>query len=336
MSGIGRGVVVTTWRGRGPSRRPNCSMSQVSCAWRHLPSSSAQAASNCGPRSESGSSAEKAWATAPDGHSRRRSDGCRAWRARRSRPGRPAPPGPAGRPREALRRCRCRRRAFAAAAAAAAAAARRARTSCRAGAAAASPAARARRVELVHAHPRRLGDRTHRLLRLDVAAPVKNRRLPAPLFFAKEPVRSRPSFFLSMDRLLRRLATSSRAGHAAAPARQDVRARPAAAAAAAAAADLRRRQRQRRSASRAPPGPGGAGRPGRDRRARERGSRRCAASNGRPAPSPTPSRPRTRIACAGRSSPPPGRRARQVAPCARRPGTCCSSACGSARGRARS
>jgi O-acetyl-ADP-ribose deacetylase (regulator of RNase III) len=47
-------------------------MSQVSWAWRHLPSSSAQAASNCGPRNESGSSAEKAWATAPFCHSRRR------------------------------------------------------------------------------------------------------------------------------------------------------------------------------------------------------------------------------------------------------------------------
>ena len=35
-SGIGRGVVVTSWRGRAPRRRPNCSMSQVSCAWRHL------------------------------------------------------------------------------------------------------------------------------------------------------------------------------------------------------------------------------------------------------------------------------------------------------------
>ena len=31
-SGIGRGVVVTTWRGRSPRRRQNCSMSQASAA----------------------------------------------------------------------------------------------------------------------------------------------------------------------------------------------------------------------------------------------------------------------------------------------------------------
>src|SRR5215203_2372439 len=37
-------------------------------------------------------------------------------------------------------------------------------------------------VELVHAHPRRLGDRTHRLLRLDVAAPVIGD------FFGREPL----------------------------------------------------------------------------------------------------------------------------------------------------
>ena len=54
------------------------------------------------------------------------------------------------------------------------------------------------------------------------------------------------------------------------------------------------------------------------------------------APSPTPSRPRTRIACAGRSSRPPGRTSSASGATRKRPGTCCSSACGSARGRARS
>ena len=46
-----------------PSRRPNCSMSQVSCGRCHLASSSNQAASNCGPRRLSGSSAENTCAT---------------------------------------------------------------------------------------------------------------------------------------------------------------------------------------------------------------------------------------------------------------------------------
>ena len=32
ISGMRRGVVVTAWRGRAPSRSPNCSMSQVSSA----------------------------------------------------------------------------------------------------------------------------------------------------------------------------------------------------------------------------------------------------------------------------------------------------------------
>jgi hypothetical protein len=45
-SGIGRGVVVTIWRGLSPSLRPNCSMSQVASACFHLASSSHQAAEN--------------------------------------------------------------------------------------------------------------------------------------------------------------------------------------------------------------------------------------------------------------------------------------------------
>ncbi len=54
-----------TCRGRSPRRSPNCSMSKVASAWRHLASSSHQAAANCGPRRLSGSSAENACATAP-------------------------------------------------------------------------------------------------------------------------------------------------------------------------------------------------------------------------------------------------------------------------------
>ena len=81
MSGIGRGVVVTSWRGRAPRRRPNCSMSKVASAWCHLASSSHQAASNCGPRNCSGSSAEKQRPTAPLGHSSRRREGVQAGRS---------------------------------------------------------------------------------------------------------------------------------------------------------------------------------------------------------------------------------------------------------------
>ncbi len=81
ISGIGRGVVVTTWRGASPKRKPNCSMSQVSCGRRHLPSSSAQAAVNCGPRKLSGSSAENRCATAPQGQVTCRFDGSNRGRA---------------------------------------------------------------------------------------------------------------------------------------------------------------------------------------------------------------------------------------------------------------
>ena len=57
---IGRGVVVMTCRGRSPRRSPNCNISKVASAWRHLASSSTHAAWNCGPRRLSGSSAENA------------------------------------------------------------------------------------------------------------------------------------------------------------------------------------------------------------------------------------------------------------------------------------
>ena len=36
ISAIGRGVVVTSWRGRAPSRRPNCSMSKVASGYAPL------------------------------------------------------------------------------------------------------------------------------------------------------------------------------------------------------------------------------------------------------------------------------------------------------------
>ena len=71
-SASGRGVVVTMTRGHSPRRSPNCSMSQTSCAWRHLAISSHHAASNCGPRRLSGSSAEKTCAMAPLRQTRRR------------------------------------------------------------------------------------------------------------------------------------------------------------------------------------------------------------------------------------------------------------------------
>ena len=80
-SAIGRGVVVMTCRGRSPRRSPNCSMSKVASAWRHLASSSHQAAANCGPRRLSGSSAENACATAPFGHSSRRREGIQTGRS---------------------------------------------------------------------------------------------------------------------------------------------------------------------------------------------------------------------------------------------------------------
>jgi hypothetical protein len=71
---VGFGVVVTTTRGSVPSRSPNISMSQAS-GYRHEAISSHHAASCCGPRNLSGSSAEYVVATAPFGHVRRRFDG---------------------------------------------------------------------------------------------------------------------------------------------------------------------------------------------------------------------------------------------------------------------
>src|SRR5712671_4310071 len=53
---IGFGVVVTTTRGSGPSRSPNISMSHAS-GYRQEAISSHHAASCCGPRRRSGSSA---------------------------------------------------------------------------------------------------------------------------------------------------------------------------------------------------------------------------------------------------------------------------------------
>src|SRR6185312_16083057 len=67
-----RGVVVMSCFGCSPSRKPNCSMSKQASAFFHLPSSSNQAASNCGPRRLSGSSDEYICATAPLLHTSRR------------------------------------------------------------------------------------------------------------------------------------------------------------------------------------------------------------------------------------------------------------------------
>ena len=78
---IGRGVVVITCRGCSPRRSANCSTSNAASACRHLASSSIQAASNCGPRRLSGSSAENACATAPLLHSTRRRDGIQVGRS---------------------------------------------------------------------------------------------------------------------------------------------------------------------------------------------------------------------------------------------------------------
>ena len=75
ISFVGRGVVVTTWRGASPSLKQNCSMAQVSSGFFHLPSSSHQAAENCGPRRKLGSSAEKSCATAPFAQLTMRFDG---------------------------------------------------------------------------------------------------------------------------------------------------------------------------------------------------------------------------------------------------------------------
>jgi hypothetical protein len=69
---VGRGVVVTSCRGRSPSRSPNCSMSQAASALLHFPSSSHQAAANCGPRNRSGSEAPSTIASTPFIQ-------CRAW-----------------------------------------------------------------------------------------------------------------------------------------------------------------------------------------------------------------------------------------------------------------
>ena len=83
-SGTGRGVVVISCRGRSPSRRPNCSMSQVSCPYFHFASSSHQAKWNCGPRKLSGSSEEKICAIAPFGQTSRRRDASKLGRNRRA------------------------------------------------------------------------------------------------------------------------------------------------------------------------------------------------------------------------------------------------------------
>src|ERR1700730_12530217 len=74
ISFVGRGVVVTTHLGLSPRRMPNISMSQAS-GYRRLPISSHHAASACGPRRRSGSSAEKVVAVAPLGQVSRRFEG---------------------------------------------------------------------------------------------------------------------------------------------------------------------------------------------------------------------------------------------------------------------
>ena len=68
---MARGVVVMTHCGSEPSRRANCSVSQAMSGTRHLQSSSHQAASNCGPRRLSGSSAANIWAIEPLGQTSR-------------------------------------------------------------------------------------------------------------------------------------------------------------------------------------------------------------------------------------------------------------------------
>ena len=55
-------------------------MSQAASSLRHLPSSSHQAQSNCGPRKLSGSLAEKVCASAPFGHTSRRRLACHSGR----------------------------------------------------------------------------------------------------------------------------------------------------------------------------------------------------------------------------------------------------------------
>jgi hypothetical protein len=71
MSLVGRGVVATRQRGLRPNLNPNCNMSQVSGRAQE-PSSSHTAASCCGPRNRSGSSALNVVAIAPFGHVNRR------------------------------------------------------------------------------------------------------------------------------------------------------------------------------------------------------------------------------------------------------------------------
>ena len=61
------GVVVTQALGHSPRRNANCIISHVSCAFGHFANSSAQTASNCGPRKRSGSNAENKRASAPFG-----------------------------------------------------------------------------------------------------------------------------------------------------------------------------------------------------------------------------------------------------------------------------
>ena len=64
-TGTLRGVVVMHARGSRPSRKQNSTMSHVACPCFHFANSSAQTASNCGPRNASGSNAEYRNATAP-------------------------------------------------------------------------------------------------------------------------------------------------------------------------------------------------------------------------------------------------------------------------------
>ncbi|HYD88709.1 MAG TPA: hypothetical protein VEA80_14640 [Vitreimonas sp.] len=74
-AGIGFGVVVTTSCGASPMRRPMRRIASVSLGRGQMQNSSAHAASNCGPRRRSGSSAENAYATEPFGQVSRRREG---------------------------------------------------------------------------------------------------------------------------------------------------------------------------------------------------------------------------------------------------------------------
>ena len=104
---------------------------------------------------------------------------------------------------------------------------------------------------------------------------------------------------------------------------------------AAVAAHRARRRDLRRCAQRDGRGAGRHSRRPCARTSARPGRRPCASSNGRTARSRMCSRPKIRIPCAVRNSRPPGRTSSPSGAMWRRPGTCCNSACASARIRAR-